>query len=40
MAAIDVPHMCRDEGHEVVEVIREGDGARMVLRKGAVGSRQ
>ena len=34
MAFIDVPHMCRDEGHEVVELAREGDVSRMLLRRG------
>ena len=33
MAPIDVPHMCRQEGFEVVENTRNGDSARMVLRK-------
>ncbi len=33
MAPIDVPHMCRHEGYEVLENAREGGGARMVLRK-------
>ncbi len=33
MAAIDVPHMCRGEGFEVVALTRDGDRARMVLRK-------
>ena len=33
MAAIDVPHMCRTEGFEVVSVVRDGTLARMVLRK-------
>lgn len=31
MAPIDVPHMCRQEGYEVVTVERDGDHARMVL---------
>ena len=35
MAPIDVPHMCRQEGYEVVELTRRGDHARMVLRKAA-----
>ena len=35
MAAIDVPHMCRTEGFEVVSVVQEGDVARMVLSKPA-----
>jgi tRNA 2-thiouridine synthesizing protein A len=33
MAAIDVPHMCRTEGYEVLEVVRDGDVARFVLRR-------
>lgn len=33
MAPIDVPHMCRQEGFEVVTLERDGDRARMVLRK-------
>ena len=35
MAPIDVPHMCRQEGYEVVAVAREGDVARMVLKRPA-----
>lgn len=34
MAFIDVPHMCRDEGHEVVDIMRDGDVSRMHLRRG------
>lgn len=33
LAAIDIPHMCRNEGFEVVLLAREGDLARLVLRK-------
>jgi tRNA 2-thiouridine synthesizing protein A len=33
MAAIDVPHMCRNEGFETVAVERQGNEARMTLRK-------
>ena len=33
MGSIDVPHMCRNEGFEVLDIEREGDIARMVLRK-------
>jgi tRNA 2-thiouridine synthesizing protein A len=33
MAPIDVPHMCRTEGFEIVSVERDGDLARMVLVK-------
>ena len=33
MAPIDVPHMCRTEGYEVLSVERDGDTARMLLVK-------
>ena len=33
MAPIDVPHMCAHAGFEVVAIAREGDVARMTLRK-------
>jgi tRNA 2-thiouridine synthesizing protein A len=33
MAPIDVPHMCRQEGFEAVSVERDGDRARMTLRR-------
>jgi tRNA 2-thiouridine synthesizing protein A len=33
LAPIDVPHMCRQEGHEVLEVRREGMETHMRLRK-------
>ena len=33
MAAIDVPHMCHTEGFEVVAVAREGDCARILIRR-------
>ena len=33
VAPIDVPHMCRHEGFECVSVARDGDQARMVLRR-------
>jgi tRNA 2-thiouridine synthesizing protein A len=33
MAPIDVPHMCRGEGFDVLSLGRDGDSARMVLRK-------
>jgi tRNA 2-thiouridine synthesizing protein A len=35
MAPIDVPHMCRQEGFDVVDVAREGDVARMTLKRPA-----
>jgi TusA-related sulfurtransferase len=33
MAPIDVPHMCAAEGFEVVTVARDGNAARMVLKR-------
>ncbi len=33
MAPIDVPHMCRDEGFEVLEEFREPACVRLRLRK-------
>jgi tRNA 2-thiouridine synthesizing protein A len=33
MAPIDVPHMCRAEGFDVLTVERDGDAARMIVRK-------
>ena len=35
MAPIDVAHMCRQEGYEVLEVDKNPSGARMTLRKPA-----
>lgn len=33
MAFIDVPHMCTAEGFEILNVVRDGDKARMRLRR-------
>jgi tRNA 2-thiouridine synthesizing protein A len=33
MAPIDVPHMCRQEGYEVVALDKGAAGARLVLRR-------
>jgi tRNA 2-thiouridine synthesizing protein A len=33
LAAVDVPHMCRQEGYEVLEILRDGEVAYMRLRK-------
>lgn len=33
MAAIDVPHMCHEEGHDVLAVERLEGSARLVLRR-------
>jgi tRNA 2-thiouridine synthesizing protein A len=35
MAPIDVPHMCRQEGYEVIETAKEDSGTRMRLRRPA-----
>ena len=35
MARIDVPHMCRQEGYEVIAVLLEGATVRMRLRRPA-----
>lgn len=33
MARIDVPHMCRQEGYEVVSQSDDASGSRFILRK-------
>lgn len=33
MAPIDVPHMCAQEGFEVISILRDGPCARMVLKR-------
>ena len=33
LAPLDVPHMCRQDGFECVSLARDGDFARMVLRR-------
>ncbi len=35
LAAIDIPHMCRQEGYEVVGVERDGALTRLTLRRPA-----
>ena len=35
LAAVDVPHMCNQEGHEVLAVERCDAVVRIVLRRGA-----
>jgi tRNA 2-thiouridine synthesizing protein A len=36
MAPVDVPHMCRQEGFELVSLMRDGDQAKIVLRRPTV----
>ncbi|NIJ49346.1 sulfurtransferase TusA family protein [Rhizomicrobium electricum] len=33
LAYIDIPHMCRREGFEVIETQRNGDGVRLLVRR-------
>ncbi len=35
LAAIDIPHMCRQEGYEVVALERDGALAKLTLRRPA-----
>jgi tRNA 2-thiouridine synthesizing protein A len=35
LAAVDIPHMCHQERHEVVAVAREGGVTRLRLRRSA-----
>lgn len=34
MAGIDIPHFCREEGHELVSSERTETGHRFMIRKG------
>ena len=33
LAPLDIPHMCRQEGYEVVTLTRRDDSAEMLLRR-------
>jgi len=35
MAPIDVPHMCHQEGFDVLKITRDGDVAHMTLKRPA-----
>ncbi len=35
LAYVDVPHMCHEEGHTVLESVRNGDVSRFLLRRGS-----
>jgi len=35
LAAVDIPHMCHQERHEVVAVARDGAVTRLRLKRGA-----
>jgi tRNA 2-thiouridine synthesizing protein A len=35
LAPIDVPHMCRQEGFDVIEIERGGTDTRLLLRRPA-----
>jgi tRNA 2-thiouridine synthesizing protein A len=34
LAAVDVPHMCHEEGHDVLAVERVDSAIRLLLRRG------
>jgi tRNA 2-thiouridine synthesizing protein A len=34
LAGIDIPHFCKEDGHELVASERTSDGHRFVIRKG------
>ncbi len=34
LAVIDIPHFCREDGHDLLEATRTDDGHRFLIRKG------
>jgi tRNA 2-thiouridine synthesizing protein A len=34
MAAVDVPHFCREDGHRLLATSREGEALRFEIEKG------
>ncbi|MCL6708624.1 sulfurtransferase TusA family protein [Pseudomonas sp. R2.Fl] len=34
LAVIDIPHFCREDGHELLQTQKTGDGHRFVIRRG------
>lgn len=34
LAAVDIPHMCRQDGHAVIDATRDGDVVRLTLQRG------
>ena len=38
MAALDIPHFCREEGHEIVHADTAGRVLRFTIRKGGTGA--
>lgn len=34
LAVIDIPHMCREDGHTLLETIKTVDGHRFCIRRG------
>lgn len=34
MAAIDIPHFCREDGHTLTSTEKTADGHRFIIRKG------
>lgn len=39
LAVIDIPHMCREDGHILLETIKTEDGHRFRIRRGEQVSR-
>lgn len=35
LAVVDIPHFCREGGHDLVETATEDDGHRFLIRRGA-----
>ncbi|MEH0074459.1 sulfurtransferase TusA family protein [Pannonibacter sp. Pt2] len=35
MSVIDIPHMCNEDGHELLAQDKTGDGLRFTIRRGA-----
>jgi TusA-related sulfurtransferase len=35
MAIVDVPHMCRQEGYDVLSAERDGDESRFILMRAS-----
>lgn len=34
LAGIDIPHFCKEDGHELLETVKTDTGHRFLIRKG------
>jgi len=34
LAAVDIPHMCHQQAHDVIGIVRDGDVTTLRLRRG------